>query len=781
MRRRVILSGLGLLSCAGANVEASRGNFLAGRCCLSAIDDRRVAHLKARFAGLVRGAETEARIQAAGFEAFDRYVQLAVVAAREAVASAGIDPPALGRRMGLVFSTCSGPMLLIEAHYERIIRGEAAIGEDALFAKRYYAGARVLAHALGLQGICTTVVTACSASTAAIALAADLIRCGLLDAALAGGADAFSTSTLAGFDGLKATSEGQCAPFSKPYGLNLGEAAAFMVLETPESARHRGAPVRAELLGSGMSNDAYHCSSPEPGGRGLALAMRRALADAGLSPAQITYINAHGTGTEANDKAETRAVRKVFGEHAGQVPISSTKSMVGHCLGAAGAVETIASLLCAEAGVVPPTANFTEPREGCSLDYVPEVGRPWSGSRVFLSNNSAFGGHNASLAVALPGETAPPLPAAPPPETICVTGWGLVSSLGLGLAALQEAMRSGRSGIGTVTYAGRPPLPAALVDADAMGKADRRLDLRDMDRSSRWATVAAQLAIREARFPERPAALADLGLFLSLSAGPSWAESEYLTTFLQNDRQVKQLAAFPYIVPGSVAGNVCRALMLAGPNVTLSGGPGAGLLGLAHAVCALHSGHAEALLSGAVDELSERILTDHSSAGLLGRDGAAPPGEGAAVLLLETETHARKRGATPLAEVCSLAFSTETQHARQPNARPDVLEDTIQDALDQAGIKADDVGAFCMTSPAARVRATAARFGADWRERRVEAAPRTGELEGAQPLLDLALALAGLPADAGRRHVLAVVSSPQGLNAAWVFKKVANAPSAPPR
>jgi len=169
--------------------------------------------------------------------------------------------------MGLIFSTCSGPMLLIEAHYERVIRGNPALTEAELFAKRYYSGAQVLARALGIKGLCTTVVTACSAGTAAIALAADLIRCGLLDAALAGGADSFSVSTLAGFDGLKATSEGRCAPFSKPYGLNLGEAAAFAFLETPEAAQQRGARVCAEVLGSGMSNDAYHCSAPEPAGR----------------------------------------------------------------------------------------------------------------------------------------------------------------------------------------------------------------------------------------------------------------------------------------------------------------------------------------------------------------------------------------------------------------------------------------------------------------------------------------------------------------------------------
>jgi len=684
---------------------------------------------------------------------------MALAAAREALTAAKVRPAELGRRMGLIFSTCSGPMLLIEAHYERIIRGHPALTAEELFAKRYYSGAQVLARALGVGGLCTTVVTACSASTAAIALAADLIRCGMLDAALAGGADSFSVSTLAGFDGLKATSDGKCAPFSKPYGLNLGEAAAFAFLETAGSAQQRGAPVRAEVLGSGMSNDAYHCSAPEPAGRGLAEAMKRALQDAGLSPEQITYINAHGTGTEANDKAECRAIRKVFGDRAGMVPISSTKSMVGHCLGAAGAVEAMASIVCAEAGVLPPTANFTGPREGCAVDCVPQAGRKWEGPRVFLNNNSAFGGHNASLALAVPGSESTPhsgsdgvmgrrsnasdasiptlqhsnTPLAPPDqslltsaptveksEPILITACGVVSAAGIGIEALVGAQRGGPSALRPVSLPGLPALSTGMVDEAAVDAFDRRLNLRQMDRSSKWATVAARLAIREAKFPEKPAALAELGLFLNLSAGPSWAESEFLTSFLSNNHQVTQLAAFPYIVPSSVAGNVCRALMLSGHNLTLSPGPGGGLTGLAPAIAALRSGHTGAILCGAVDELSERILADGFTAGLLS-------GEGAAVLMLETGRHASARGAKPLAEIRGIACATGER----------ALEQAVDDALQQAGIARDAVGAICFDGPPSVLE----QLHPAWPERLVRTAPATGCLEGAQPLLDLAVAL----------------------------------------
>jgi 3-oxoacyl-[acyl-carrier-protein] synthase II len=746
-----------MLSCAGANLEESRAKFVSGTCCLSPITDPRAARLRARFAGQVTGPVASSGLPPE-LQLQDRHVHLALTAAREALTAARARPAELGRRMGLIFSTCSGPMLLIEAHYERVIRGNPALTEAELFAKRYYSGAQVLARALGIKGLCTTVVTACSAGTAAIALAADLIRCGLLDAALAGGADSFSVSTLAGFDGLKATSEGRCAPFSKPYGLNLGEAAAFAFLETPEAAQQRGARVCAEVLGSGMSNDAYHCSAPEPAGRGLAEAMKRALQDAGLSPEQISYINAHGTGTEANDKAECKALRKVFGDRAGKIPVSSTKSMVGHCLGAAGAVEAAASIVCAEAGVMPPTANFAGPREGCAVDCVPQAGRKWEGPQVFLSNNSAFGGHNASLALAVPGSQTHPQSASRKPQAtspICITACGVISAAGIGIEALVNAHRAGRSALRPVSFPGLPALSAGMVDEAAVEGFDRRLNLRLMDRSSKWATVAARLAIREAKFSEKPAALAELGLFLNLSAGPSWAESEFLTSFLSNNHQVTQLSAFPYIVPSSVAGNVCRALMLSGHNLTLSPGPGGGLSGLEPAIAALRCGHAGAILCGAVDELSERILADNFSAGLLSGENALPPGEGAVMLLLETMRHANARGARPLAEICGIASATGERSA----------EDALDAALKQAGLERGAVGAVCFNGPANILE----RLHPSWPARVVRTAPVTGCLECSQPLLDLAAMLraSGLPPGA---PALALVVSPRGPAGSMVVK-----------
>jgi len=416
--------------------------------------------------------------------------------------------------------------------------------------------------------------------------------------------------------------------------------------------------------------------------------------------------------------------------------------------------------------VLPPTANFTGPREGCVLDCVPEAGRPWNGRRTFLSNNSAFGGHNASLVITQPGDPSCPVPDNHPVEPIVITGCGVVSALGLGSGSLIEADKTTSRPWRTLSLPGLPALPAALVDEPEVERFDRRLDLRHMDRSSRWATVATRLAIREAGFPEKAAALADLGLYLHLATGPSWAESEYLTSFLSNDRIVREVAAFPYIVPSSVAGNVCRALRLTGPNLTLSAGPGAGLLGLGPAVSALRTGHAGALLCGAVDELTDRILADRFSAGLTTLNDPVPPGEGAAVLMLETETHARQRGARPLATLRGLAYATDVAEA----GASDALTQVVEEALSQAGIGTGEVDRVCACLGAERWELLVGRLCPAWARRRGDLSPQSGLLEGAQPLLDLAAALPAPARPGSPRHLLSLVSNDAGVSVAATWE-----------
>ena len=342
MRRRAVITGMGAVCSAGGNVNKLTELLLSGNSRLTKLTDVRLSRFETQYAGLVEEMDCGV-LERAGFSKYDRYVQLAFLAADEALKSSGLNPSGNAGRIGLMLGTCSGPTLTIEEMYKRELDGEYDISREQFFAKQYYSATLLLASHFGLQGPSLTVTTACSAFSAAVTAACDLIALGMLDGALVGGTDSFSTTVLAGFIGLKATSKQKCAPFSRPAGLNLGEGAGFVVLEESEYARSRGAEIIGEVLGYGMSNDAYHSSAPDPSGKGAALSMQRAINMAGVDLDQIQYINAHGTGTEANDKAETKAIKKVFGDLAQSIPVSSTKSVVGHCLGAAGALETVST------------------------------------------------------------------------------------------------------------------------------------------------------------------------------------------------------------------------------------------------------------------------------------------------------------------------------------------------------------------------------------------------------------------------------------------------------
>jgi len=268
-----------------------------------------------------------------------------------------------------------------------------------LVAMPVHSTADVLAAVFGCRGPRLTVVTACSSSANALGIAADCIQDGRADALLAGGTDAHCKMTYAGFNSLQALDPDTCRPFDRRRaGLSLGEGAAIFVLEEEARARKRGAEIFAEFAGYGTSADAHHMTAPDPEGRGAVAAMRRALAEAGLSPTDVDYVNAHGTGTPQNDPIETRAVKTVFADHARRLGVSSTKSQVGHCLGAAGAIEILATVLALRHGFVPPTVNLEEPDAECDLDYVPVEARQQR-LRVALSNSYGFGGNNTSVAL----------------------------------------------------------------------------------------------------------------------------------------------------------------------------------------------------------------------------------------------------------------------------------------------------------------------------------------------------------------------------------------------
>lgn len=396
---RVLITGLGCVSAFGLGLETFWSGLVSGGSGVRPLswpagEDAAKVAVGARVWGYDPGTWFEPE----AIRLLDRFSQFALLAAREAIADAGLRNSNL-RTAGLVLGTGCGPKETEERGYQRLYRdGKGRLHPLTIPRGMASSPASQVSIKHGIQGPVFGVTSACSSAAHAVSQAVLLIRSGSVELALAGGTDApFTYGLLKAWEALRVLSPDQCRPFSKDRnGLVLGEGAGLVVLESEAHARSRGAQVYAELAGFGLSSDAVHIT--DPSSDGAAAAMRAALADAGLMPVNIDYINAHGTGTWANDPSETRAIRQVFGRDADRLLISSTKAAHGHALGASGALELIATTLAIRDGMVPPTLNFTQPGEGCDLNYVPnqvEARR----LDAALSNSFAFGGLNAVLAL----------------------------------------------------------------------------------------------------------------------------------------------------------------------------------------------------------------------------------------------------------------------------------------------------------------------------------------------------------------------------------------------
>ena len=396
--RRVAVTGIGVICSLGNHREEFAAALRAGRSGIAPLSLSRASELRFANAAEVRGFRPEDHFPPKDADLLDRFAQFAVVAAREAVAQSGIElTPGLRETAAIITGSCVGGQSAEDAGFVEIYEHSRPRVHPMTIPKTMAnAGASAISLDLGITGPAFTISTACSSSTHAIGQAFWMVRSGQTDFAIAGGSEApFSFGILKAWEAMHVVSPNVCRPFSKDRsGMILGEGAAMLVLEPLDAALARGARPLAEMVGFGMSSDAHHIT--QPSAEGAAKAIRAALRDADLTPQQIGYVNAHGTGTLVNDSTETRALHLVFGDRTPAV--SSTKSMHGHTLGAAGAIETAATILALERGFLPPTINFNEPDPECDLDVIPNAARECT-VEYAISNSFAFGGLNAVLAL----------------------------------------------------------------------------------------------------------------------------------------------------------------------------------------------------------------------------------------------------------------------------------------------------------------------------------------------------------------------------------------------
>src|SRR5881398_2958937 len=405
-RRRVVITGIGAVTPLGNDVETSWRNLLAGESGAAEITQFDSTDYHVQFACEVKDFDPSNWIDRKQARRMDRFAQLILAAARQAEADSGLEIRPEADRIGASIATGIGGIKSFQDCYDTLIeRGPDRVNPFAIPCIIPNMGAGWVSMQLGTRGPLSSECTACAASNMAIGQGLDDIRLGRADVMLCGGTEsAINKVGIAGFGAMRALSRRNDDPkrASRPFdaerdGFVMGEAAAIVVLEELEHAKARGARIYAEVAGHGLSSDATHITEPDPTGENPARAMRNAFGDAGIDPAEIDYINAHGTSTPLGDASETRVIKMALGEEsARKTPISSTKGATGHCLGAAGAVEAIFSVLSIRDGKLPPTINYEVEDPECDLDYIPNEARD-ADVRVTVSNSFGFGGHNASI------------------------------------------------------------------------------------------------------------------------------------------------------------------------------------------------------------------------------------------------------------------------------------------------------------------------------------------------------------------------------------------------
>jgi len=400
--RRVAITGIGLVSPVGITRDECWNNLVAGKCGVGPLTLFDSEGYRSRIAAQVDDAAVDAKLTRLQRRRWSRSDKFAVLSAREAVQDAGLKDAGLEPdRIGVIIGSSTGDLIRNERYVRASI--EPASGRRRLtdaWNHFFSTAVDLIAGEFGFDGLRSCIVAACASSTMAVGAGLDAIRFGRADAVLAGGTDSLARLTFAGFNALKVMDPAECRPFDRARaGMNIGEGAAVMVLEDLESAKRRGARIYAEVAGHSLTCEAFHPTSPEPDGRAIADTMARALRDARIDAADVQHVNAHGTATPHNDRAESRGIRLLFGENGRRLPVTSIKSMVGHTLGASGGLEAAVSALTVHHGVIPPTIHHEETDPECDVDVVANEARDVR-IRYAISTSLAFGGNDAAVVLA---------------------------------------------------------------------------------------------------------------------------------------------------------------------------------------------------------------------------------------------------------------------------------------------------------------------------------------------------------------------------------------------
>ncbi|MDD6234644.1 MAG: beta-ketoacyl-[acyl-carrier-protein] synthase family protein [Lachnospiraceae bacterium] len=695
--KRCVITGLGMINAIGNTVDESWNNCING---VSGIKEVRSIDTSDCYAHLGAESAEHFDVEAGDDEQkMDRVSLLCVKAANEAIKDSGIIiDDSNADRVGVIMGSCVGGAVSIQKFFTDRHNAEGSEDTSDIIKMPIGVIANNVAKIAGAKGVVTNVGNACAASTISIEYACDLIRAGVGDAFIVGGADSFSALAFGGFTALHALDTDPCSPYNKSKGITLGEGAGALIVESYEHAVARNAKIYCDVLGGGISSDAHHITAPRPDSEGQMNAMKWALSNSDLKPSDIDYINGHATGTPLNDSTEIQAMQTIFGDN-DNTAVDSTKSMVGHCLGAAGAVEAIYTVKALTTDTVPPTIGYSDEdlenlkEKAGKLDFMPNVSKHKEIDYA-MTNNFAFGGNNASVIFAKNEKNIKPLEN----NKVYVTGFGIVSPAGNTVDSYVEAVKNGglkSEGDGLF----------ATVGADDYKEYGIKLNFyRKLDKLSQTQVVSGRACLADAGVTVTTDNETEIGMIVGTADGPATEIINFHEGLIKNGLHAGSAFIFPNTVYNAAGGYFSINSGVKGVNVTLTNGMQAGLQSICYAYNVVRDGAEKMMMATGLDENTETMKLLYGKLGYFSNDEAVKPyelngsefvlGEGSTTMMLESEASADARNAVKYAEIAGYAMTHESVSAGTLAGSDAALDKAIIKACENAGISVDDIDAI---------------------------------------------------------------------------------------
>lgn len=691
---RCVITGLGMICAIGNNVEECWENTLQSKSGLDHTTTVDTENCYADYAGEVHDDTLDA---IPGTEGMDRASKLSIKAVLEAMNDAGLSNFGGSERVSVIMGSCVGGVVSIEKYYTE--------GKEVKYIEQMpiSAIANQVAGYCEAGGVVTNVANACAAGTISIAYAADLIRAGKADVVVAGGADAFASVPYAGFLSLHALDENPCSPFNRSSGINLGEGAGCVIVESYEHAKARQAKMYCEVLGAGVSSDAHHITAPRQDGECQMNAIRTAMRNSGKDAADIDYVNAHGTGTAKNDNAEFLSLHTIFDDVNDGLSISSTKAYTGHCLGAAGAIEAVFTVKALTHNTVPPTLGYTEEdlvnlaEKAGKLDFTPNVPKEKELNTV-MSNSFAFGGCNASIIFSKEENT---VPATTDAAKIAITGLGVVSPLGNSVEAYLESVKNDEKIEG-----GSVRSSVSSADYNQLGL--KMAFYRKLDNFSQLQAVSGMYAMKDAGFISEdtgykiPAEIeTDIGMIIGSSEGALAPGCDFEMLIAEKGNANGSAFKFPNTVYNAAGGYLSICSGAKGYNVTVTNGAQSGLSSIAYAMNVIRDGQEKAMLATGTDENCDIINELYSKLGHVADSRVLPYSnaenfalsDGSISIMLEDTASAKARDAKIYCHVAGYGMAHKGVRFGSITGSGEALDVAIKNALQDAGMTIDDLDA----------------------------------------------------------------------------------------